>query len=296
MDQKPTFILSSSSCSSEGQPDHLPGCKFQVKWKINPHMKVGAVSADMAIAQHESFAQFLRKSGADVIELPFIHGAYDSVFIKDNAILVRTEKEQFALLANPHFESRQIEPQKRAFEFEKLGFKTLEVQSCFEGGDFVMFPDLSQAYLGYGFRSEKAAAKELSEFLEIPVTGLELTDSHFYHLDTALNFTFDNRSDSPRVVAFGYKEAFTNESWKILESDRKIGEIIYVNHEEAMSFGLNWVEVNETIVLGKQVPKLTSALESLGKKVHVSPLSEFQLAGGSAACLSSRVFPLEYEH
>lgn len=293
MNQKFTFLLSSSSCDPEYKKSHPSDCKFQVKWQINPHMKVGAVSADMAIAQHDSYAEKLRQAGAEVIKLPFIPGAYDSVFIKDNAVLISTKKGRIALIARPYFENRQVEQRQRALEFERLGFQTIRIHEHFEGGDFVMFPDMTRAYLGYGFRSARESAKELSRFLDLPITCLELKDPLFYHLDTALNFILDKRELEHRIIAFAYKEAFTDESWEDLVNDEAINQIVCVNREEALSFGLNWVEVNETIFLGKEVPELEASLKRLGKKVVVSPLDQFQLAGGSAACLSLRVFPLD---
>lgn len=294
MSQKFTFVLSSSSCDPEYREVHPEDCKFQVKWQINPHMKVGAVSTDMAIAQHESFATFLRELGAEVIKLPFIPGAYDSVFIKDNAVLTSTKNDLLALIANPYFENRQVEQHQRTLEFKKLGFRTAEIQGHFEGGDFVMFPDMSQAYMGYGFRSARESARALSDLLKLPVTPLELKDPLFYHLDTALNFTIDKSQGRNRVIAFAYQDAFTEESWNRLMADLNIDEVVVTERTEALDFGLNWVEVTDTIVVGKEVPKLRSSLEHLGKRVHVTPLDQFQLAGGSAACLSLRIFPLNH--
>ena len=41
-------------------------------------------------------------------------------------------------------------------------------------------------YIGYGFRTDKAALRRAAELIGAPVIALELIDPRFYHLDTAL--------------------------------------------------------------------------------------------------------------
>ncbi len=94
-------------------------------------------------------------------------------------------------------------------------------------------------------------------------------------------------------IAFAYPGAFTKESWKQLTSLPSLSRIISVTRSEALGFGLNWVEVENTILLGREIPSLISKLKALGKNVIVTPLSQFQLAGGSAACLVAYVHPLQ---
>lgn len=87
---KPKFILSSVFC---GSPNIDPTCDFQVAWQINPHMKIGASSLPVARQEHERFKLALEEAGAEVELVPFIQGAYDSVFMKDNAAVLTKNKK-----------------------------------------------------------------------------------------------------------------------------------------------------------------------------------------------------------
>lgn len=287
----PTFLLSAPCCPPDCQHssdttsenDFSEGCIFKVAWSINPHMKVGSACSIRAMHQHTQFSRSLKDAGAQVITLPFLHGAYDSVFIKDSTIVRRSEFGVSALIANPFHKERRIESERRRFNLKKYGAEIAgHSRHHLEGGDIVVSPSNNKIFMGYGFRTDREAAVELSHFFDSPVIPLELKDPHFYHLDVALSILSDG-------TAFACREAFTDSSWNLLKSSG-LSSLIQVNKEETMRFGLNWVEVGDTIVMGSYLPRLTDILKVLGKKVHYSPLDQFQLAGGSAACLVSRVY------
>lgn len=65
---------------------------------------------------------------------------------------------------------------------------------------------------------------------------------------------------------------------------------MFVPRDEALKFALNFVEVGDTIVTGSTGPVTRALLEERGYRVQPVPLGEFQLAGGSAACLVARVY------
>lgn len=284
--QKKKFIYSAISCVNR----HLsqdPCSKFQIAWEINPHMKKGAASFSIAAQEHQRFITALKFTGASVSEVPFIRGAYDSVFMKDSAIIKTDSIQAQAFLATFKTDERASETKTRARTLEKLGVKVQgQASSYFEGGDFV---DTCKefSFLGYGFRTDKDVSSELSTFMDKEVIPLEIVDPHFYHLDTALNATMvgDN------CYVFAYRNAFSQKSWKLLQSLPAIN-LIEVSRTEAMLFGLNWVESDETIIIGSFVPEIMDHLCLLGKSIVHTPLSQFQLAGGSAACLVAQV----YEH
>lgn len=258
-------------------------CSFQVAWRINPHMEVGSAVIEEAIREHALFQESLRSSGATVLNVPFVHGAYDSIFAKDNAVLSSSNRGAFALLAKPLYPERQNEQELRAASLQSIGFEVIgRTQETFEGGDLVVLPDRRGAFLGFGFRSTWRVIDELSEFLGVPVTPLQLKDPFFYHLDTALAVLNDG-------TAFAYQDAFTEESWRRLQSTESLRTVIPVSRKEAIQFGLNWVEVGNTVILGSYVPEVIAALKFIGKQVEVVPLGQFQKAGGSAACLVAQV-------
>lgn len=252
-------------------------------------MVAGSSELTKATAEHAFFVETLQNAGAEVIELPFLHGAYDSVFTKDNAVIASRNGCNRVLLGKPATHERKIEQKRRRKSFLSKGFEiSATTEKNLEGGDVVVSPSYDVAFLGYGFRSSRNSAKHLQDFLGCRVVKLHLVDPYFYHLDTALSLT----KEGDATIAFALKEAFTPVSWRKLVNDASISEVIEVSREEAMAFGLNWVEVDGTIVIGSFVPGIISELQRLGKEVEVAPLSQFQLAGGSAACLTARVHRL----
>ncbi|HEX7667002.1 MAG TPA: hypothetical protein VF407_20875 [Polyangiaceae bacterium] len=122
----------------------------------------------------------------------------------------------------------------------------------------------------------------LGSFLGAKVTPLELVDARLYHLDTALTVLEDG-------TALVCKEAFTRESLGRLRRASAITRIIDVPLAEATGFAVNAVQVGEHVVLGGSGPITERALRERGFTVHVPALDQFRLAGGSAACLVSRI-------
>lgn len=288
---RPTFVLSAPCCptSCHHHQYHFQNklfndnCVFQVAWAINPHMKIGAACPEKALQQHSSFTHALKEAGAQIITLPFVHGAYDSVFMKDSAILKRTARGTQALLTRPRHKERHVETQHRQHTLTQYGFQVCrQSYSPLEGGDVVIDPYAKKAFMGFGFRSSRKAVEDLQQFLGMEVIPLELKNPLFYHLDVALAILNDG-------TALACKEAFTDESWQTLQREMGRQSLIAVAEKDARHFGLNWVEVGNTIILGSFLPRLMEILKALGKKVRYTPLDQFQLAGGSAACLVSRV-------
>ncbi len=244
-------------------------------------MVVGSASPERAAGQHLALLRTVRNLGALVTEVPFIHGAFDSVFAKDNAIYLRRDDRTHVLLGSPRYDVRQVEQQARARDLHLAGAVVHTSTLRFEGGDVCMLPGSRGAILGHGFRSSVHAGDALEEFFGLPVTTLELVDPGLYHLDTALTVLGDG-------TALVCVEAFTLASRRALEA-LPLRDLITVSRAEAMRFALNVVEVGDTVVTGTQSSEVEAILHGIGKRVVVTPLDEFQRAGGSAACLLGRV-------
>lgn len=273
--RSPSFFVSDLSCE---ETDHAASaaCTYRVAWAINPHMRVGSVQFERAQLQHLAFVNLLERLGADVSKLPFVHGAHDSVFAKDNAVIV----DDCALLARPRHRERTAEQAARARALEAAGIAVVAAACApLEGGDVVVLPDVHGALLGEGFRSAKEAAADLERFLDAPVVAVELVDARLYHLDMVVSVL----SDGTAIVC---EDALAPRSRERLR--RAVGEVISVSVEDALTFGINMIQLGQDIVLGGPCPAITRALEDRGYRVHVPELEQFQRAGGSAACLVAR--------
>ncbi len=270
--------------SRQEMHDHPPGsCRYQVAWSINPHMQLGAVDFERAAIQHDALKRALADEGATVLELPFVHGAYDSVFAKDPAFFIEHRGQRRALLASQRFDERRSEQVARARHFERLGYDVVDAPDVpFEGGDVAVLPPGDRILLGHGPRTDRRAAAWLEANTHAAVIPLELRDPHFFHLDVALGVL-------PDTTVLVCEDAFTPAALHTLRSMPGIRAVIPVAREDALAFGLNLVSIGDAVLCGAEVPRVQRILRARGLRPVVVPLDEFHLAGGSAACLATRV-------
>lgn len=277
----PTLAISALQCA-----DHAleVECRYQVAWSINPHMAIGAVEFARAAAQHAAFVAALEGAGVGLVRMPFIHGAYDSVFAKDPALLLERRGRRYALLALLRYPERQRELDARAAFYAHQGFEVVCDRNgpTWEGGDVVMLPSGAGMFLGTGLRTRREASRWLERHAGVPVWPLELCDPYLYHLDMVLTIL----PDGTAIVCNG---ALTSESLRVLERVRGIRQVIRVGRDIALAFGLNVVALGDVIVHGAHVPSIEALVRALGYRSVVVPLGQFHLAGGSAACLVATV-------
>jgi N-dimethylarginine dimethylaminohydrolase len=69
----------------------------------------------------------------------------------------------------------------------------------------------------------------------------------------------------------------------------RIGHLIEVAPEEAVSFSCNAVVAGRTVMLNDGAPKLARTLQEQGFQVRMLGFSEFIKSGGSAKCLTLRI-------
>ncbi len=275
-----------STCpaSSRDESPDSPACGYRVAWSINPHMRVGTGDASRATVQLEAFADVLVSLGANVHRVPYVHGAHDSVFVKDVAVVVqRADGTRGALLGRFRHRERARESFARRNHLRALGIEDVRMaRAPLEGGDVVVSPDATKAVLGTGFRSAPEAAPELAAFLDAEVTPVRLVDPRLYHLDMVLSFL----SDGTALVC---EDAIADVDLRKLEALGLLDTRVVVPIDEALAFSANVVEVGRAVVLGSSGTRTAAALRDRGFVVVGCDLREFHLAGGSAACLVSRV-------
>jgi N-dimethylarginine dimethylaminohydrolase len=285
------FVVSALACAPRacGADEPRDACRYRVAWSINPHMRIGAVEPDRAMRQHDALVRLLAQLGAIVDTVPFVHGAYDSVFMKDSAVLVHRAGCDRALLSRPLHDERQREQPARREALEASGFVVdVAPDAPFEGGDVVVRPGDRGAFFGHGVRSSIDAAPALERFLGAPVVPLCLRDPNLFHLDMALASLHDG-------TILLCEEALTPDSVRAVvhAAEAQASDVVRVPYDEARRFALNVIEVGSDVVLGAHAPRLEAILRARHVTTHVASLSEFHHAGGSAACLVARVHGCE---
>ena len=280
----PTFMVSEVACDDDH--DATDDCRYQVAWAINPHMQVGSVDHALACKQHADYTRHLVEAGAHLTRVPFVHGAYDSVFAKDPALLLDMQGTPCALLASLRHPERRQERRDRAERLDALGFNVIADEDAphWEGGDIVMLPNSRGLLLGHGERSTPAAAAWLERHVGVPVTTIELVDPYLYHLDMALTVL-------PDGTAIVCGSALSGASLAELEQTPGIRDLFVVEREDALAFALNLVAVGNTIISGATTPNVASIISARGYRLTTTPLDQFHLAGGSAACLVATIHP-----
>ncbi len=284
----PRLFVSALACADH---EHAAACRYQVAWAINPHMVRGSVDFRIAERQHAGFLAALAATGAHVTELPFVHGAFDSVFVKDPVLLIERGERRYALLARPRFHERARERAARAERLRSMGYELIAADAGppWEGGDLVMSPSRNALFLGHGFRSSRYARRWIERAIELPVYALELVDPRLYHLDMALAML-------PDGTAVACSSALTRDAMRALERAPGVTDVVAVSRRDALAFGLNWVAIGNTIVCGARVPGIERIVRARGYHYVVAPLDQFHLAGGSAACLVAVVHHDAREH
>jgi N-dimethylarginine dimethylaminohydrolase len=264
-----------------------PPVHFGVLYEINPWMhREVTVDADRARAQWDALVATLRTAGADVEVMEPLANLPDLVFTA-NAGLVNAVPEgggtpQF-VPSNFRHPERQPEAAVHTAWFAGRGWRVDALRGDLDhegAGDALPFtPEGGRTVLlsGYSFRSDAAAATELSHLLGCPVRPVQLVDPRLYHLDLTFCPLDDRRAMAAPLGWDGY-------GCKVVEA--LVPELLVLTDDEALSFCANSVVVERTVVMPVTPPRVGRQLEAWGFDVVECPVGEFLKAGGGCRCLT----------
>ncbi|MBQ0949414.1 dimethylargininase [Streptomyces sp. RK76] len=264
---------------------------FAVQYAINPWMSTGRpVDVIRALDQWQALVDTYRAHGHTVDTVPPVPGLPDMVFAANCAVVV--EGRVFGSL----FHAPERRPESVPFEawFKTEGFEVHHPESVCEGeGDLV--PAGRWILAGTGFRTTRAAHREVQEFFGVPVISLTLVDPYFYHLDTALFVLDDGTGGEGRSggsagsggnIAY-YPGAFSPGSREVLE--RLYPDAVIATHEDALAFGLNSVSDGRHVFIAPEARGLADRLAGRGYVPVPVDLSEFHKAGGGIKCCTQEI-------
>ncbi len=258
-------------------PDH-----FTVDYVINPWMagQDGVLDKDKANEQWNTLKDTI-SDHADVVVMDPQPELPDMVFTA-NAGVVHGNKA----IAS-HFMPMERRPEEQHFKrwFAENGYDLLALDEKigFEGaGDCLFDRGGEWLWTGYGFRTEIEAHKEIQDYFDVEVVSIKLTDSRFYHIDTAF---------CPLAGGFlmYHPPAFDYDSRMAIETRIPPHKRIIVDTMDAGNFACNAVNIGDTVILNKASEPLKARLMMYGFKVREVNLSEFLKAGGSAKCLTLKL-------
>jgi N-dimethylarginine dimethylaminohydrolase len=268
-------------------PDH-----FAVDYAINPWMDPkdwAQKSRSLGLRARREWQGLRRRIlalGATIEEVPAVAELPDLVFTANAAVVM----DGVALVARFRHPERQREEHYFERGFRKLwargilaGVRMLPEGLLLEGaGDCVWDKTRQMFWMGYGPRSQREAARAVSDTFGLETVALELVDPRFYHMDTAI-------SALPHGEIMYVPSAFNDEGLKQIRDRTNSDQRIELNPEDAALFVANAVHLGNDIILSGCSDGLRARLEEAGYRVHPTPLGAFHKSGGSAFCLTLRL-------
>jgi N-dimethylarginine dimethylaminohydrolase len=274
---KPLFLLT--------DPAH-----FEVTYAINPWMQPCAWAEDpvghLAAARRsfQSFAAALTGAGARLEIMPGVAGLPDMAFPANAAVVL----DRLALLSRFRHPQRRSEEQYFREHFRVLmerGSILDEVAqlppNCFQegAGDCIWDAVRGRFWAGYGQRSTRQAATEISAFFGRQTTALELVSPRFYHLDVCFCALSGGE-------IFYYPPAFSATSLAAIRDVTAPEDLIEATDEDAARFNVNAVNIDDRLVMATASPDLVARLAERGYRVSEVDLQPFIMAGGGAYCMT----------
>lgn len=269
------------------RPDH-----FAVDYVINPWMnpdtwaQQSRVLVDASHREWTALHRALAGLGATIELVPPAPRLPDLVFTA-NAAVVLDGKAVLARFRHPERRGEE-EPFERGFRaLQARGIvrsvAALPGNLVLEGaGDCVWDHTRNLYWMGYGPRSDRAAAPVIKDMLGVETVSLELVDPRFYHLDTAL-------CPLTKSEVMFVPTAFTPQGLACIHERVAPALRIEVPMEDACHLAANAVCVGDTIVLSRCGDRLHRMLSERGYHVITTPLPSFLRSGGSAFCLTLRL-------
>jgi len=268
------------------RPEH-----FAVSYTINPWMnpKRWARDAGAHAAAEREWTALHRKLvelGAAVELVPPAPGLPDLVFTANAAVVL----DRQALLARFRHPQRQREEAHFEAAFRALqargridAVRKLPDGLVLEGaGDSVWDEGRNLFWMGYGPRSDAAAAHAVADMFGREVVALELADERFYHMDTAL-------APLPGGEVMYLPSAFTAAGNAAIRERVAPHARIEIAIEDGRRLAANAVGLGETLIMSGCGRRLRAELNERGYDVVTTPLPSFLRSGGSAFCLTLRL-------
>ena len=233
--------------------------------------ELGKPDYELAIKQHDTYIEALKRCGVDVMVLPADERYPDSCFVEDPAVITR----KCAIITNPGAPSRNGEKDEiigaiRHF-FDDDHIEYIKAPGTLEGGDVMMVGD--HFYVGRSARTNEEGIRQFIEILEKHgLSGSEVTLEEVLHLKTGVNYLENNN-----MLVFG-------EFVRKPEFDK----YNKIEIPEAEAYAANCIWVNGTVIVPEGYPAVEHAVKSLGYDVILVDTSEFRKIDGGLSCLSLR--------
>ena len=233
--------------------------------------ELGKPDYALALKQHASYIEALKKCGVEVTVLPADENFPDSCFVEDTAVLTR----KCAIITNPGAESRNREIESMIPVIKKFYpedcIEYIQAPGTLEGGDVMMVGD--HFYVGKSARTNEEGIRQFIAILEkYGLTGSEVELTEVLHLKTGVNYIENNNM----LVSGEFITKPEFEQYNRYE----------IPAEEA--YAANCIWVNDKVIVPANFPAVKKIVEDRGYEVLTVDTSEFRKIDGGLSCLSLR--------
>jgi dimethylargininase len=232
---------------------------------------IGTPDLKQMLADHTSYVEALRETGATIVELPALEAFPDAVFVEDTALCL----PEGAVLMRPGAPSRAGEVEQMASTLRTLCDEVLEIKGpgFIEGGDILTTG--REILVGLSERTNLAGVEELTRLVAkwgyrvrtvtTPEGVLHFkTDCSLLNADTILS--------TKRLAASGCFEGYN---------------VIHTcDGEDAAA---NAIRYNQFVVMPAHFPKTAARLRDAGFEVREINNTECAKLDGGMSCLSLRL-------
>jgi N-dimethylarginine dimethylaminohydrolase len=255
-------------------PEH-----FTVAYAINPWMRPDQpTNPAVAMRQWAQLRDVYVELGHDVRTIEPVPGLPDMVYAANGAAVVGGR----VLGARFRYPQRAQEAEAYLDWFRQSGYEDLWEPEYVNEGEGDILCTGKTLLAGYGFRTDKAAAGEISRVLGLPVVSLKLINQRYYHLDTALCVL-------DAETAMYYPAAFDDAGRAALAE--LFTELIEAKDEDAEVLGLNAVSDGLHVVLPAAARGLCAQLAEHGFEPIGIDMSELLKGGGGPKCCTLELRP-----
>jgi N-dimethylarginine dimethylaminohydrolase len=248
-------------------PEH-----FAVTYSINPWMQPDQpVDLGAATRQWARLRQVYLDLGHDVRTIEPAPGLPDMVFAANGATVIGGK------VLGVRFRHPQRAGEADAYLdwFREAGYEDVQAAERINEGEGDILFTGRVLLAGYGFRTDRAASRELTSLFGLPVVSLRLVDPRFYHLDTALCVLDAD-------TAMYYPAAFDDAGRAAVAA--QFAELIEAKDEDAEVLGLNAISDGRHVVLPVQARTLADQLRERGFEPVGVDMSEVLKGGGGPKC------------
>ncbi len=226
----------------------------------------GDIDVERARRQHGAYVEALRAAGLEVIALPPLHDAPDSVFVEDPAVLL----EGRALLTRPGAPSRRGEGATIGPALSVGDLEVMAAPATLDGGDVLRLG--IRLFVGRTERTNDAGIARLSEF--------------------AARSGFETIPVSVRA-GLHLKSAVTPVGEAVIGLfDRVDGEPFRARGVELIDapelHGANVLDLGASVLVSAAAPRTAERLRGRGCEVVVLDVGELHKGDGALTCLSIR--------